>query len=209
MNPVVSQQGHCGSCWAFSIVGAIEGQYFRETGKLIPFSEQNLVDCVSQLYPYCGDCGGCHLSDAYEYIQFNGINKASDYPTPYQAEQGICRSNISSAIMINNYHRIPKGDEGILKEAIAAIGPISVSIDSRHDSFHFYSSGVYYEPECDSYDLHHAVLVVGYGITDHGQEYYIGKNSWGDGWGEDGYFKIARNRSNHCGIATGAVYPIL
>lgn len=186
----------------------MEGQYFRKTGKLVRFSEQLLIDCVSQLHMECG-CGGCNLPDAYEYIQLSGINTVEDYPTPYQAQDGFCKSNISNAVMIKNYHRIPMGDENKLKEAIATIGPISVLIDSRHLSFHFYSSGVYYEPECSSYDLHHAVFVVGYGTTDDGQEYYIGKNSWGEGWGEGGYFKMARNRGNHCGIATGAIYPIL
>lgn len=203
-------QGQCGSCWAFSTVGAIEGQYFRKNGNLARFSEQNLVDCVSQLHPVCG-CGGCNLPYAYEYVQLLGINTANDYPTPYQGEEGLCQSDMSSAVTITNYNRIAMGDEDRLKEAIATIGPISVSIDASHSSFHSYSSGVYYEPDCCSADSchNHDVLVIGYGTDENDGDYYILQNWWGAGWGEIGYFKLARNRDNHCGIATEAMYPIL
>lgn len=185
--------------------GAIEGQHFRKTGKLIQLSEQNLIDCVND----CG-CGGCSLSEAYQYVQMNGINTADEYPTPYMAEDGLCQSDNSNIISIIDYHRITEGDEAELQEAIASVGPISVSIDARHSSFYQYSSGIYNEPDCSSSDLHHDVLVVGYGTDENGQDYYIVKNWWGPDWGENlGYFRLIRNFSNNCGIATRAMYPIL
>lgn len=201
-------QGACGSCWAFATTGAIEGQHFRQTGKLVQLSEQNLVDCTADILGTCG-CMGCSLEGGYLYAQTNGIDITDEYPTPYSQKDGVCKFNSANAIKIKDSRDIPTGDENKLREAIATIGPISVEMDASHSSFHLYHSGIYYEPECSPQNLDHGVLAVGYGTNEKGEDYYIVKNWWGEGWGEDGYFKIARNRDNHCGIATVAKYPIV
>ena len=79
--------------------------------------------------------------------------------------------------------------------------------DAGQRSFQHYSSGIYYEPNCHTLLLNHAVLAVGYGSTDDG-DYYIVKNSWGTSWGDSGYVLMARNRDNNCGIASDVNLPI-
>ncbi|XP_078343799.1 cathepsin L-like peptidase [Oculina patagonica] len=202
----VKNQGHCGSCWAFSTTGSLEGQHFRKTGKLISLSEQNLVDCSSSF----GN-NGCHgglMDNAFKYIKSNdGVDTEDSYP--YRAQVGTCHFNVSAVGATDTgFMDITSGDESALQAASASVGPISVAIDASHSSFQFYHKGVYDEPACSSTQLDHGVLVVGYG-NEEGQDYWLIKNSWGPTWGEEGYIKIARNKDNKCGVATSASYPLV
>lgn len=149
-------------------------------------------------------CEGGWPYRALNYIK-GGIESEADYP--YEGQEGKCRYNrTKSVVKVRSYTKIVRGDEDALTNAIYMEGPISVCFDASHDSFRFYESGVYYEPKCKSNKPNHAVVAVGFG-TERNNDYFIIKNSWGKGWGEDGYFKMARNRGNNCGIASFAIFP--
>ncbi|KAH9524481.1 hypothetical protein Btru_054689 [Bulinus truncatus] len=200
----VKDQGECGSCWAFSTTGALEGQTFKKTKKLISLSEQNLVDC-SQSYGNNG-CQGGLMDNAFKYIKENkGIDTEAAYP--YVAVDEACHFKRDAVgAEDTGFVDIESKNEKALQQALAEIGPISVAMDASHDSFQHYKSGIYMEPLCSSDSLDHGVLAVGYG-SENGQDYWLIKNSWAKTWGESGYFRIARNKENLCGIATVASYP--
>ncbi|XP_011306042.1 cathepsin L-like [Fopius arisanus] len=175
----VKDQGECGSCWAFSATGSLEGQHYRKSGKLVSLSEQNLVDCANWWYLNFG-CNGGEVIHAFRYVKKYGIDTESSYP--YEAKTHKCdfkkdKIGTTEASWVN----IHKGNEEDLKAAVATMGPVSVAIDASLRSFQYYSDGVYEDPEC-SHRLNHAVLIVGYG-NEGGKDYWLVKNSWGTSWG--------------------------
>lgn len=206
----VKNQGVCGSGWAFSTTGALEGQMMKKIGQLGSLSEQNLIDC-SRSFGNTG-CDGGLMDNAFTYIRDNkGID--SEFAYPYTGVESDCNYNPvpgSAAAYTNGFVDLPNGDENILTQVVATVGPVSVAIDASNPSFMFYRDGVYNEQACGNAekDLTHGMLAVGYG-TEIGGSYWIVKNSWGNSWGSDGYVKIARNDNNLCGIATKASYPLV
>ena len=207
----VKNQGTCGSCWAFSATGSLEGQHAIKTGKLVSLSEQQLIDCSTGPPFNNHGCQGGLPDLAFEYLAtVKGDDTEESYP--YKAENGAkCLYNESNVGANTSGHvDIPSKNENALMEAVANVGPISTGMDASHISLQLYHSGVY-DPWflCSQTRLDHGVLIVGYGSQGWlfgTHKYWLVKNSWGSGWGEQGYFKILRG-DNKCGIATMASYP--
>jgi cathepsin L len=199
----IKDQAQCGSCWSFSSTGSIEGQNFKKTGKLIPLSEQQLVDCSGSEGNQ--GCGGGWMDQAIEYIiKAGGIESEADYG--YTAQDGTCHFDINKvAVKLSGYHDVDK-NENALQEAVATVGPISIALDAT--GFFLYKSGIFDDSNCQPNSPDHAVLAVGYG-SEAGTDFWIVKNSWGASWGEAGYIRMHRNANNLCGLANYATYPIV
>jgi len=202
----IKDQGQCGSCWAFSSTGSLEGQHFKQSGKLVSLSEQNLVDC-SRAQGNMG-CNGGLMDQAFTYIKVNkGIDTEMSYP--YTAHDQTCAFSADNVGATDNgFTDVTSKDENALMQAVGTVGPVSVAIDASHTSFQLYSHGIYHERLCSPTRLDHGVLAVGYG-TDSGTDYWLVKNSWGTVWGDKGYIKMIRNSKNNCGIATASSFPIV
>mmetsp|Transcript_39315 Transcript_39315/g.92696 ORF Transcript_39315/g.92696 Transcript_39315/m.92696 type:complete len:364 (-) Transcript_39315:179-1270(-) len=212
---MIKNQGSCGSCWTFSTVAALEAIHAITTDMMMLFSEQQLVDCA-QAFNNNG-CNGGLPSQAFEYIRYaGGLYKMEEYP--YVCGDGHCKPVSGKCkfhdkakkigVHVSNVANFSAGDEASMKAVVGAHHPVSVAFEVVADLRH-YASGVYKSTACESTPdkVNHAVLAVGYGVED-GLDYWTIKNSWGFGWGDNGYFKIQRN-VNMCGIAVCSSFPVI
>ncbi|CAH2983232.1 unnamed protein product [Chilo suppressalis] len=199
----VKDQGACGSCWAFSVTGNIEGQWKLKTGKLLSLSEQELVDCDKM----DDGCDGGYMDNAYRAIeQLGGLETEEEYP--YEAEDDKCSFNKSlSKVQISGAVNISSNETNMAKWLVHN-GPISIGINAN--AMQFYVGGVSHpwKALCNPKNIDHGVLIVGYGIKEYPLfnkqlPYWVVKNSWGPGWGEQGYYRVFRGDGT-CGVNTMA-----
>merc|ERR1719421_672171 len=198
----VKNQGQCGSCWAFSTTGSVEGAFQIAGNPLTSFSEEDLVQCAGS----SGNqgCNGGLMDNAFKWIESNGIATEASYPyTSGTGTTGSCKSSVTAAAKVSGFQDVAKGSESGLKSSIEA-APTSVAIEADKSAFQLYKSGVFDSSTCGK-QLDHGVLAVGYGTMD-GKDYYKVKNSWGATWGQEGYILMVQGK-DMCGIADSASRP--
>ena len=189
----VRDQGNCGSCWAFATTAALESYFMKQENQpnhIEDFAEQVLVSCGG-----AGSCGGGYTSTASSYIRDTGLPPEMDYY--YTATDGSCASAAAgwqqAAYRIGSWSYVcvtPSADA--IKNALVTHGPLATMYQVYSDFFS-YTSGIY-SYATGSYVGNHCVLIVGY---DDVNQCFIVKNSWGTGWGESGYFRIAYTQCNN------------
>merc|ERR1712176_1080900 len=192
----VKNQGQCGSCWAFSTVGGLEGAWEIGTGTLTSMSEQQFVDRSKAN----SGCNGGLMDYAFSFYRTTSIASESSYP--YTARDGSCKSSYTAAIPrggVTGYKDVSSSSSALM----SAINqqPISVAVEADQSAFQRYSGGIV-TSGCGT-NLDHGVFAAGY---DSSQGYYLVKNSWGASWGDAGYLKISTS-GNVCGIHSQPSYP--
>ncbi|CAK83613.1 unnamed protein product (macronuclear) [Paramecium tetraurelia] len=178
---IVKDQGQCNSGWAFSVTGTLEVYQKIYQKKNVSLSEQHLIDC-DQLSRGCTD--GSNIN-GYKFAISNGIATNIEYP--YVGYNQTCKR------LNGTYHALKYSSafgEYNMKQALIS-HPVSAGLDAQN--WQFYSSGIF--SNC-GITLNHYAVVVGYEESGN----WIVKNSWGLGWGENGFIRI--KSGNTCGILT-------
>jgi len=196
----------CGSCWAMTVVMAIESAYMIHRNKINqqPLSTQQIIDCDTS----DDGCNGGEPTTAYMYV-VGAQGLATNAYYPYTGQDGTCR-NISMAEKqdpILGYELvIPANSKNELAMAsfLASNQPISTAVDA--EQWQYYTGGVFMASQCGT-EIDHGVQIIGYdGLNAKG--WWVIRNMWGSDWGENGFIRLQWGM-NTCGLTSLPTAPTL
>ncbi|KAH9248579.1 hypothetical protein BASA81_013763 [Batrachochytrium salamandrivorans] len=213
VGPVLNQ-GSCGGCWAFAATEVVEGRLVAgNLGSLTSLSVQQLLSCVDGGQDGCN--GGSPIT-AWEYVSIaGGITADSLYPFVNAKDTSAVECSATKSaegVVTNSFYSVVLQSEQDMLQAVAFGGPIVIAI-STPSCFESYGGGVLTQNDCPCYQgpssVDHAIVVVGFGTTAQGIDYWLAKNSWGPGWGAQGYIMLERNVGGMgmCGLLSEPSYP--
>ncbi|XP_042905828.1 dipeptidyl peptidase 1 [Parasteatoda tepidariorum] len=209
----IRNQGSCGSCYAFSSLAMLESRLRIMTNNSlqVQFSPQDIVSCSV----YSQGCeGGFPYAIAGKYAQDFGVLPEECFP--YEGQDSGCNEKKCKRYYVADYKYVGGFfggcNEELMRLEIVKNGPLTVAFQVYPD-FMLYQGGIYHHTGVGAkfnpfHEVNHGVLITGYGVDEKtGEKFWIVKNSWGTGWGEQGYFRIRRS-TNECNIESMAVSAI-
>lgn len=191
----IRNQGQCGSCWAFGATEALSDRFAIEKNIDVVLSPQHLVSCDRGNF----GCNGGYLNKAWDFMQKNGVTTDECYPytSGTSGKDGDCLKVCHDGSAMHLYHAQKtqtSRSNTVTMQNIQAGGPVEAAFTVYQD-FMSYKGGIY-QHTSGSMLGGHAIKAIGWG-TENGVDYWIMANSWGTGWGEQGFFRI---KKGDCGI---------
>ncbi len=211
----IKNQNPCGTCWVHGTLAALESKVLIEESTTCDFSEQNLDCCTDPAWVYlignrCNGGGWSWLAGDTLTKKGSRLEACQPYNTS-TINTEACDDSCQSIKMVTDYRMIaneatsPDTIEPI-KNAIYNHGPLAMSY-AADDGTHMYPGSIYYWPDCPANEVNHLVCIVGWDGTvahpaDGGSGAWIVKNSWGTGWGDNGYFYLCYGSAGMCEVAS-------
>ena len=211
----VKNQNPCGTCWVHGTLAAVESRVLIQESTEYDFSEQNLACCTDSAWVYlignrCNGGGWSWLAADTLTKKGSRLEACQPYNTStINAE--ACDDSCQSVKMVTDFRMIadPATSADVIepiKDAIYNHGPLAMSYHADADDAHLYSGSIYYWPGCTQ-PANHLVCLIGWDDDivwpgSAGTGAWIAKNSWGTGWGDNGYFYLCYGSASMCEVAS-------